>query len=221
MDEIKNTEVVKKRWAKIINKNKEGLIIVPPHDKNTSIPTVSLTWDQFNSNFDFDEKDKTKCYLKESSEFIKTFAELPITKREVKSEEINKPVKKNFKKNPKKSFKKDDKKTKEEFDKNLGKFLYEKYSEDDLKKGYVPVLSEDKELRNDVEKAIKEVKPLVDKAIKETVELEEKGTKFVSTTKLEIARTLKKLPKKQKIEKKQTFDKEYTMSIGDMLKAKK
>lgn len=197
MDEVKNEEN-KKRWAKIINKNKDGLIIVPPHDKETSIPTVTLTWDQFNANFDFDEKDKTKCYLKDGSEFVKTFAELPITKRDVKPTDkvAENKSKKNFKKGNKKPF---NKKYKNNTDK--------------------PNLS--KELKNDIKKAVKEVKPLVDKAIKEAVEFEEKGTKFVSTTKLEIARTLKKLPKKpKKTETIKEFDKEYTMSIGDMIKAK-
>lgn len=107
MSEVTKDE--KRKWSKIINKNKDGLIIVPPHDKTVDIPTVTLTWEEFNANFDIDPTNKTRCFVKEESIYIKKFEELPTTKRTVdysKPKKTTDENKKKFSKKPRKTFKK-------------------------------------------------------------------------------------------------------------------
>ena len=51
-----------KFWYKIINKTKEGVLIIPPHKSGEKLEPTSYSWDDFNRLFEFDETDKTKCY---------------------------------------------------------------------------------------------------------------------------------------------------------------
>lgn len=83
-----DTKKNKKMWAKIIKKSKEGLLIVPPHKADRNIETISLSWTEFNDNFDFDEKDKTHCYTKDGSNYEKVFLNMVTTVR------TSKPLKK-------------------------------------------------------------------------------------------------------------------------------
>jgi len=51
-----------KFWYKIINKTKDGVLIIPPHKSGEKLEPISYSWDDFNRLFEFDETDKTKCY---------------------------------------------------------------------------------------------------------------------------------------------------------------
>ena len=61
--ENKTEETKKRYWFKIINKNKENVILVPPHKKDEKVDLKTYSWEEFNKLFVFDEKDKNKCYL--------------------------------------------------------------------------------------------------------------------------------------------------------------
>ena len=61
--ENKTEETKKRYWFKIINKNKENVILVPPHRKDEKVDLKTCSWEEFNKLFEFDEKDKNKCYL--------------------------------------------------------------------------------------------------------------------------------------------------------------
>lgn len=82
----KNTETKKKYWFKIINKNKDNVILVPPHKKDEKVDLKTYTWEEFNSLFVFDETDKNKCYLIKEPE------------KEVKKTNIKPKINKNKKK---------------------------------------------------------------------------------------------------------------------------
>ena len=75
--ENKTEEIKKRYWFKIINKNKENVILVPPHRKDEKVDLKTYSWEEFNKLFEFDEKDKNKCYLinepeKEKNDIHKT-----------------------------------------------------------------------------------------------------------------------------------------------------
>lgn len=91
----KNTETKKKFWFKIINKNKDNVILVPPHKKDEKVDLKTYTWEEFNSLFVFDEKDKNKCYLiKEPENEVKKINKKPIKKFKPNKTKKNKTAKK-------------------------------------------------------------------------------------------------------------------------------
>lgn len=91
----KNTETKKKFWFKIINKNKDNVILVPPHKKDEKVDLKTYTWEEFNSLFVFDEKDKNKCYLiKEPENEVKKINKKPIKKFKPNKTKKNKTTKK-------------------------------------------------------------------------------------------------------------------------------
>lgn len=59
--EVKSTKP-NKFWYKIVNKTKDGVLIIPPHKSGEKLEPSSYSWDDFNRLFEFDENDKTKCY---------------------------------------------------------------------------------------------------------------------------------------------------------------
>lgn len=91
----KNTETKKKYWFKIINKNKDNVILVPPHKKDEKVDLKTYTWEEFNSLFVFDENDKNKCYLiKEPENEVKKNNKKPIKKSKPNKIKKNKTAKK-------------------------------------------------------------------------------------------------------------------------------
>lgn len=72
-----------KKWSKIVNKNKEGLIIVPPHNVDEDVDTITLSWEVFNENFDLDKENPNHCFMKEGSQFIEVFNSMKKTPRKV------------------------------------------------------------------------------------------------------------------------------------------
>lgn len=84
---------IKQAWSKIINKNKDNVIIVPPHRSEQKIDPITLSWDEFNENFTFDEKDKTHCYTKPESKYAELFSK---NYKKVEKKESKKPDKKDI-----------------------------------------------------------------------------------------------------------------------------
>lgn len=103
----KNEKKNKKVWSKIINKNKDSVMIVPPHKKDQEIDTITLSWEEFNENFILDEKDTTHCYTKDGSKYEEVFLKM------VKTDKKTPKSKENFKNSPKKVNKDADKKVEE------------------------------------------------------------------------------------------------------------
>lgn len=85
---------IKQAWSKIINKNKDSVIIVPPHRTDQKIDPITLSWDEFNENFVFDEKDKTHCYTKPDSKYAEIFKKF---KKNTEKKTLEKDVKKAIK----------------------------------------------------------------------------------------------------------------------------
>lgn len=97
----------KKVWSKIINKNKDSVMIVPPHKKGQNTDTITLSWEEFNESFVLDEKDTTHCYTKEGSKYEEVFHKMLVTEKKTPK---NKDLSKNT---PKKDNKETDKNVEE------------------------------------------------------------------------------------------------------------
>lgn len=84
---------IKQAWSKIINKNKDNVIIVPPHRTDQKIDPITLSWDEFNENFVFDEKDKTHCYTKPDSKYAEIFKKFKKPKKNDENKTLEKDIK--------------------------------------------------------------------------------------------------------------------------------
>lgn len=85
-----------KKWSKIVNKNKEGLIIVPPHNADEDVDTIALSWEIFNENFDLDKENPNRCFMKDGSQFVEVFNNMKKTPRKI-NPKTQEPIQKELK----------------------------------------------------------------------------------------------------------------------------